>query len=125
MSNIYASGITTTLSTGAGSNGTYLTTGSTGSTWANTSLNAVISIPADGNKVIIDEKASLEVKGKLKINGVDLEERLKTIEDILQIPERDIKLEAQHPKLKKMYEDYIHELKKYRTWEILKGDHDA
>ena len=38
------------------------------------------------------------------------------------IPERDVKLEAKHPKLKKLYDAYIKELEKYRTWERLKGD---
>ena len=35
---------------------------------------------------------TLEVKGNLMLNGVDLEERLKTIEQVLTIPERDVKL---------------------------------
>ena len=65
---------------------------------------------------------TLEVKGNLVINGVDLEERLNTIEKVLQIPERDVKLEEKHPKLKKMYYDYINELAKYRMWEAIKGD---
>jgi hypothetical protein len=65
---------------------------------------------------------TLEVKGNMVINGVDLEERLKTIEKVLQIPERDVKLEAKHPKLKKMYDDYIRALAKYRTFEAIKGD---
>jgi hypothetical protein len=56
------------------------------------------------------------------INDVDLEERLKTIEKVLQIPERDVKLETKHPKLKKLYDEYIHALSKYRTFESIKGD---
>jgi hypothetical protein len=65
---------------------------------------------------------TIEVKGNMVINGVDLEERLKTIETVLQIPERDVKLESKHPKLKKMYDDYIKALAKYRTFEAIKGD---
>lgn len=64
----------------------------------------------------------LEVKGRMVINGVDLEERLKTIERVLTIPERDVKLEAKHPKLKKLYDEYIHALAKYRTFESIKGE---
>jgi len=56
------------------------------------------------------------------INGRDLEERLDTIEKVLLIPERDAKLEVKHPKLKKMYDDYIKELSKYRMWETIKGE---
>ncbi len=64
----------------------------------------------------------LEVKGRMVLNGRDLEERLKTIEKVLQIPERDVKLEVKHPNLKKMYDDYIKALSKYRMWESIKGD---
>jgi hypothetical protein len=56
------------------------------------------------------------------INGRDLEERLDTIEKVLQIPERDVILERKHPKLKKLYNDYINALGKYRTFEAIKGD---
>jgi hypothetical protein len=58
------------------------------------------------------------------INGRDLEERLDTIEKVLQIPERDVILEQRHPKLKKLYDEYITALGKYRTFERIKGDYD-
>jgi hypothetical protein len=66
--------------------------------------------------------ATIEVKGNMVINGRDLEERLDTIEKVLLIPERDVKLEAKHPKLKELYDEYIHALGKYRTWEAIKGE---
>jgi vancomycin resistance protein YoaR len=66
--------------------------------------------------------AELEVKGRMVLNGRDLEERLDTIEKVLAIPERDVKLEKKHPKLKKLYDEYIHALAKYRTWEAIKGE---
>ena len=93
--------------------GQFLTTGSNGTTWAN---------PADNVMVVSNNPASLEVKGRVKINGRDLEERLNTIEKVLQIPERDVKLEAKHPKLKKLYDEYINALGKYRTFESIKGN---
>jgi hypothetical protein len=68
------------------------------------------------------DPASLEVKGRMVINGRDLEERLDTIEKVLQIPERDVKLEKKHPKLKKLYDEYINALGKYRTFEAIKGE---
>jgi hypothetical protein len=40
----------------------------------------------------------------------------------LQIPERDVILEKKHPKLKKLYDEYIQALGKYRTFEAIKGD---
>lgn len=66
--------------------------------------------------------ASLEVTGKMTINGLDLEERLSNIEKVLMIPERDVILESKYPKLKKMYDEYIKELSKARMWETLKGN---
>lgn len=107
----------------------YTTTGTNGASWVtpNTTLSnnngkALMTIPHGEDKIILDEKATLEVKGNVKINGVDLEERLRTIEKVLQIPERDAKLEAKYPKLKKMYDDYINALGKYRTFESIKGE---
>jgi hypothetical protein len=68
---------------------------------------------------------TIEVKGNMVINGRDLEERLETIEKVLQIPERDVKLEKKHPKLKELYDAYINALGKYRTFEAIKGEDDG
>lgn len=74
-----------------------------------------------GEHVTINNNpASLDVKGNLVINGRDLEERLQTIERVLMIPERDIELEKEFPKLKKAYDAYMRELEKYKTWKKLK-----
>jgi hypothetical protein len=98
----------------AGQAGQILTySGSNGTTCANAS---------DSVMVARMDPPSLEVKGNLVLNGVDLEERLKTIETVLQIPERDVKLEKNYPRLKKLYDDYIKELSKARMWEALKGE---
>ena len=104
---------TNNTSLGGGSSGQFLTTGSNGTSWAN---------PADNVMIVNNNPASLEVKGRVKINGRDLEERLDTIEKVLQIPERDVILEKKHPKLKKLYDEYIHALGKYRTFEAIKGE---
>ena len=72
-----------------------------------------------------ESNPTLSVKGNMVINGRDLEERLTTIEKVLQIPERDVILEKKHPKLKKLYDDYITALAKYRTFEAIKGEDDA
>jgi hypothetical protein len=76
---------------------------------------------ANNPVMTIRESTTLEVKGNMVINGRDLEERLDTIEKVLMIPERDVKLEEKYPKLKKMYDEYIKELAKARMWESLKG----
>jgi len=97
-----------------GSAGQFLTsTGSNGTSWSN---------PNDNVMVVSQNPPALEVKGKMIINGQDLEERLDTIEKVLQIPERDVKLEKKHPKLKKLYDEYINALGKYRTFEAIKGE---
>jgi hypothetical protein len=100
--------------------GQFLTSsGSNGMSWTNTT-----SI-ADSVMVARNNPAELEVKGRMVLNGRDLEERLDTIEKVLQIPERDVKLEKKHPKLKKLYDEYIAALGKYRTFEAIKGDDDG
>lgn len=95
----------------------YTTNNTSAVNWAISNPN-----PLEPIMTMNPEKTTLEVKGKMVLNGVDLEERLKTIEKILTIPERDVKLEAKHPKLKKMYDEYITALGKYRTFEAIKGD---
>jgi hypothetical protein len=96
--------------TSSGSNGMSWTTGTT-----TTPYDAVMTVNQTN-------PATIEVKGNMVINGRDLEERLNTIEKVLQIPERDVILEKKHPKLKKLYDEYIHALGKYRTFDALKGD---
>ena len=111
----------TTLSN-IGTSGQFLTAASNGTSWVtanNTSRPATLKV-ADGVMTVSGDPASLEVKGKVVINGLDLEERLKTIETVLQIPERDVELEKKHPKLKKLYDEYIQALGKYKTFEALK-----
>jgi hypothetical protein len=81
-------------------------------------------IPHGSKTVEITKAATLDIKGDVKINGVDLEERLNVIETVLQIPTRDVTMEAKHPKLKALYEQYMHELEKYKTWDRVKGDNE-
>jgi hypothetical protein len=82
-------------------------------TWANSNENVM---------VVKQSPPELEVKGRMVINGIDLEERLKTIEKVLMIPERDVILEKKYPKLKKLHDQYIAALGKYRTFEAIKGE---
>lgn len=115
----------------SGSNGTSYATGST-LNWAspNTHFSSsngtpILTIPFGEDKIQVDKKATLEVNGTVMINGMDLDERLKTIEQVLCIPQRDVTMEAKHPKLKQLYEQYMHELAKYKTWERIKGEDDG
>jgi hypothetical protein len=80
--------------------------------------------------------------GKISIHGDkgtwDLEDRLKTIERALNIPERDYNMEAKHPELAELFEkhlrkvervlkklpsvsEYEREVEKHRMWDTLKG----
>lgn len=106
------------ISSPTGTAGTFLTSGGiNGTSWTTTSGYQLSSAV-----VVSSDPTSLEVKGKIIHNGVDLEERLKTIEKVLMIPERDVKLEKNYPKLKKLYDEYINELSKAKMWEALKGE---
>ncbi len=95
--------------------GQFLTSGSNGTSWSNPNENVM---------VVKNNPAELEVKGKVVINGLDLEERLKTIEKVLMIPERDAIMEAKYPSLKKKFDEYINALEKYKTFERIKGTYD-
>ena len=102
------------VGTSLGYNGTY----TTAENWGNTSNYTI----ADNVLKVNGNPATLEVKGKLVVNGLDLEERLKTIEYVLGLPERDATIEAKYPSLKKKYDEYVKALAKYRTFEALKGE---
>ena len=99
--------------------GQFLTSGSNGTSWTNSTVNTNPALTVKGTN-----PPELEVKGRMVINGRDLEERLDTIEKVLHIPERDVILEKKHPKLKKLYDEYINELSKYKMWHSIKGDND-
>ena len=103
--------------------GSFLTAGTTGTSWTTTTA---YQNPTDTVMTVKQTNPpTLEVKGNMVINGRDLEERLTTIEKVLQIPERDVTLEAKHPKLKELYDQYINALGKYRTFEAIKGEEDG
>ena len=107
------------ITTTSGTGGQFLT--SSGSNGVNYTIGT--TTPYDHVLRVNQTKPpTIDVKGNMVINGRDLEERLETIEKVLQIPERDVKLEKKHPKLKKLYDEYIAALGKYRTFEAIKGD---
>ena len=103
----------------SGTNGTW------GTTTAQTQFNggsgsAVMTIPHGENTVRIEDNATLEVKGRVKINGEWLDERLERIETLLHIPTRDVTMESKYKKLKDLWEQYTTALEQYKTWETLK-----
>mgnify|MGYP000111301880 CR=1 FL=1 len=107
------------LTSGVGITGTTTWT-APNSHFNNGNGQAIMSIPHGEDKVVIEEKAQLEVKGRVKINGEFLDERLERIETLLNIPTRDVTMEHKYPKLKELWEAYNRELAKYKTWDKLK-----
>ena len=123
ISNPVSTGSAGQLLTATVSNGTtYTTAWANPNTKFNDGADAVMVIPHGSKTIEITKAATLDVKGNVVINGLDLEERLKTIERLLLIPERDATMEAKYPSLKKKYDEYINALEKYRTFERIKGD---
>jgi hypothetical protein len=131
MGQVYTSN-NTSLAGGSGAGQFYTTTGTNGVNWVspstqfnNSNGKAIMTVPNGKDEIVLEKDATLTVKGKVVINDRDLEERLDTIEKVLQIPERDVKLEKKHPKLKKLYDEYMNALGKYRTFEAIKGEEDV
>ena len=119
---------TTTLNNLTTNSGTYLISNSNGATWSNpnthftaggTNNKTIMSIPYNSNEVVVEPDASLNVKGKVIINGENLGDRLERIETLLNIPTRDIEMENEFPKLKTLWKEYSEELEKYKTWKRL------
>lgn len=91
-------------------------------TFSSSNGQTIMTIPHGEEKMIVNERATLEVNGTFKMNGIDVDERLKTIEKVLNIPTRDATMESKYPKLKKLYDQYMHELEKMYTWDRIKGE---
>jgi hypothetical protein len=73
---------------------------------------------SDGSEIITvpPGEGVVKVNGDIVLNGDSLNERLTRIETMLNIPTRDVKIEEQFPRLRKIYEEYMQELEKYKTW---------
>ena len=136
MSYIYTTAPITgsTISVTSGTHSGYTTVGYNGASasfsTANTNLvsnngKPILTVPSNEQTVVLEKAATLDVRGNVVINGVDLEERLNVIEKVLQIPTRDVTMESKHPKLKELYQAYMHELEKYKTWDRLNGDNNV
>ena len=81
---------------------------------------AVMSVPHGENTVRIEKTATLDIQGRVKINGEWLDDRLGRIELMLHIPTRDVIMEEKYSKLKNLWEQYTTALEQYKTWETLK-----
>ena len=81
---------------------------------------AVMSVPHGENTVRIEKTATLDIQGRVKINGEWLDDRLGRIELMLHIPTRDVIMEEKYSKLKNLWEQYTTALEQYKTWKTLK-----
>lgn len=84
----------------------------TSSTFSSTPTTTQPSLVVTG-QAVFEKKVILS-------NGQDLEERLELIEQRLNIPTRDVKLEDKYERLRELAEQYKEELERCRTWEALK-----
>ena len=80
-----------------------------------------LSVDSQKNSLHVSGRAVFE-KEVILSNGQDLEERLELIEQRLNIPSRDVKLEAKYERLRELAEQYKEELERCRTWEALKKE---
>ena len=80
-----------------------------------------LSVDSQKNALHVSGRAVFE-KEVILSNGQDLEERLELIEQRLNIPSRDVKLEAKYERLRELAEQYKEELERCRTWEALKKE---
>jgi hypothetical protein len=116
--NIYPNGINQsghvlTSLTGTGVNWVGASNSMSASKFTNSEGKEVFSLPAD--------EPTLDIKGRVRMNDEYLDERLERIETLLQIPTRDVTMENKYPKLKELYDAYILELEKLKTWDRIKG----
>ena len=64
-------------------------------------------------------ESALNVSKDIFLRDESLSERLERIETMLNIPTRDIDMETKHPRLKQLFEEYMQELDKLKTWKKL------
>lgn len=95
------------LVTSSGTTGTW-----TNSKWTNTLFDT------DGSSVSIS--GTLSVSGDISAKGESILSRIERIEQMVNIPTRNIDLENRYPRLKEIWEMYNRELEKYTNWEKLK-----
>ena len=81
------------------------------------SHNPVMVISDQENK-----NATVSVKGKLDLNGVDVGSALTDIMETLMIVKRDLKMEERYPKLKEAHDHYQKILEDYRLIDMMKGE---
>jgi hypothetical protein len=97
--------------------------GSGGYAYSNTFNNSTSFVNSNGKEVMkipAGDEATVQINGKIKWNGEDLQDRLERIESMLHIPTRDVILEEKYQKLKRLWDEYHTALEEYKTWERLK-----
>ena len=108
------SGITYNNILGGSSSYTWAQTSSitTSTRFTNINGTSLLELPSDGNAV--------KINGELIINEENIDDRLKRIEDLLHIPQRDVIMERKYNKLKQLWQEYTETLEAIKTWETVK-----
>jgi len=124
---IIGNGATLTIPTNnTTTNQIYISNGSGGGTgyaYSSNIQNNTIFTNSSGKEVMkipAGDEGTIQITGKIKWNGEDLEKRIERIESLLHIPSRDVIMEEKYAKLKKLWNDYYIALEEYKTWERLK-----
>lgn len=99
-----------------GYNSIFAPTGGAGTNTISGGAGIINGSPYEFN---VTKGTTLRVNGTIELNGESLNDRLERIETLLQIPSRDAIIEAQYPKLRELFEQYMAELEKYKTWNRL------
>ena len=97
--------------------------GTAGYAYSNTTSNSTSFVNSSGKEVMkfpAGDEATVQIIGKIKWNGEDLQERLERIESLLHIPTRDVIIEEKYQKLKQIWDQYKTALEEYKTWQRLK-----
>jgi hypothetical protein len=125
---ILGNGTTFTIpATNTTTNQIYISNGGSGGggyAYSNTTSNSTNFVNSNGKTVMqipAGDEAAVQITGKIKWNGEDLQERLERIESMLHIPTRDAILEEKYQKLKRLWDEYHTALEEYKTWERLKN----
>lgn len=90
--------------------------------YINSNTNNVVYTNNKSESVVEIQQSdsSLKVNGKIILNEENLDDRLKRIEDMLHIPQRNVIMEQKYEKLKNLWQEYNETLDAIKTWDTIK-----
>ena len=120
ISNSSINSSTTVTGIGGLSGGAYSTIGA--ASWAGglSSSNNFSTLKNQSGQAVLDfppDEPIVDIKGRIRMNGEYLDERLKRIEDALLIPHRDVIMEQKYEILSKIWAEYNETATALNNWE--------